>query len=847
MDSANKKTENRGGIGMANCCSETTVKREAIANTQTRGNRLAILRLLIPVLFLCGFSPLLRADNYDTVRTQWVTMQVGTLQTNNPNDPDIVAAVTYTYNNANNAWKSMNTTPGSSYLWSDLTNFSKSATIDSMYSRIEAMAIGYAQPNNPLYGNSSLLQAITYGLDWLNTNYYNPNVVPFDNWWDWEIGDAQELMTTALLIYNQLTPTEIANYTAAIDFFDPNPGYMYTAPGSPEVATGANLTDISLAVVLRGILGKDSAKITAAENALGPVYQYVTTSDGFYVDGSFIQHAYVPYTGGYGSGLFADLSNLFLLLNNSAWPITDPNAGNVYNWASQSFVPLLVHGAMFDMVGGRSISRCSNWDHWNGRGVIASLARLSQGASPTEAAYLQGVVKEQVNEDTSWPGYMYACNAPGTGTAFTSYYAEAPAYDVENIKGIMNNASITAATPLVGNFNFASMERVVHRRTGFTFGLSLNSPKISDLECGLGENLKPWYQGLGATYLYTADLQQYDNSYWATVNPTRLAGVTTDNSTKTLPCNLEPYLSPYSWVGGSVVDGLYGSTGMQFTLNPVTGSSLTGLKSWFWFGNKMVALGAGINSTSSGAVETIVDNRMIDAAGDNALVINGTTEPTTLGWSASLSNVTWAYAAGNVANSGIGYYFPFATGINALRESRTGAWSNINSGGPTATHTQNYLNLAIEHGTAPTSAGYAYVVLPNQTATSMAAYAANPDVTILENSTNAQAVYDANANAYGINIWSASNYTVYNNGNAVLTASNPSSVTAVINGTELDLGVSDPTQLNTGTINFTLGMGASSVISTDPQITVTQLKPTIKFSVNVNGSAGKSYQAKFTM
>ncbi|MHB1698741.1 MAG: polysaccharide lyase 8 family protein [Acidobacteriaceae bacterium] len=804
---------------------------------------IASFRFLTVLLSLCLFCPFLKADNYDTARTQWVGMQVGV--SNNMNDTDVANAVNYVATTANNYWSSMDTASGATYLWSDLSDFSKSSTIDSSFGRLLIMAEAYAQPGNSLQGNSSLASAIVYGLDWLNTNYYNQNTTMFDNWYDWEIGDAKAFMTAALLVYPKLTSTEISNYTAALDHFDPNPAYWYTISGTQETATGANLTDICLAVILRGILGKDSTKITTAESDLDPVFLYVTTGDGFYADGSFLQHSHVSYTGGYGQQLFTDISNLFLLLNTSAWPITDSNAANVWNWVPQSFVPVMFDGGIMDMTEGRYISRCAVWNHNVGQSVVVALMHLANaGASSSEASYLEGLVKEFVTQDTSFVDFRSPCLT--SGNSYTDYYGPLGAYDIAGIKAIMNNSNVTAASQLTGDYSFPGMQRAVQLEPGYGFGLSLFSNNISDFECGNGENLKAWYTGLGATYLYNADLHEYNYNYWPTVNPTRLAGVTTDNSTNTPSCNWNAILNSYNWVGGSDVDGLYGSYGMEFTLAPVTGSSLNGLKSWFMFQNKIVALGAGINSTSSGAVETIVDNRLLNSSGDNAFVVNGTSEPTSIPWSATLSNVNWAYLDGNVTNSGIGYYFPLATSLYALRESRTGTWNAINTSGPTSSRTHDFLSLAFEHGTKPTAAGYAYVVLPNQTTTSMASYATNPDVTILENSTSAQAIYDSSINAYGANFWGTTSHTVYDqNGQALFTTSQHASVTSVQTGNEFDVAIADPTQANTGSINLTIGRAANSLISADPQVTVSQLTPTIQLAVNVDGAAGKSFQAKF--
>src|ERR1035438_8811606 len=89
-----------------------------------------------------------------------------------------------------------------------------------------------------------------------------------------------------------------------------------------------------------------------------------------------------------------------------------------------------------------------------------------------------------------------------------------------------------------------------------------------------------------------------------------------------------------------------------------------------------------------------------------------------------------------------GCYFPGGATVNALRQARTATWSQINSGGTTSSTTKNYLTLWFDHGVKPANASYAYVLLPNYTTAQVSSYAASPEMTILENSTNAQAVKD---------------------------------------------------------------------------------------------------------
>ena len=210
-------------------------------------------------------------------------------------------------------------------------------------------------------------------------------------------------------------------------------------------------------------------------------------------------------------------------------------------------------------------------------------------------------------------------------------------------------------------------------------------------------------------------------------------------------------------------------------------------------------------------------------------------EPTTLGWSATLSGVTWA----NLAATG-GYVFPGGATIKGLRETRTGAWSDINTGDPTATTTNNYATLWFDHGSNPSGASYSYILLPNQTATQTAAYAANPDAVILENTSSAHGVREQTLGITAAHFWQDATHSV-----GLITVDKKSAVLVHEAATQVDVAVSDPTQLNTGVVTVTLARAASAVISSDPQITVLQLSPTIRFTANVNGMLGQSIKASF--
>ncbi|MCY9656781.1 polysaccharide lyase family 8 super-sandwich domain-containing protein [Paenibacillus chondroitinus] len=800
--------------------------------------RFHLILTLLVLIYVNPFAPYAAAasnpaDEFDALRAKMFTYFTGG-NGYDPNDPDISVNIKFKSDAVSNEnltgyWDTMNKAANRSYLWADLQSTTKSSEVSSHFTRLNQMALAYSTIGSPLYHNVNLKNDIVSGLDWAYANRYKESKSEYDNWWDWEIGTPQLVNSTLVLMYEDLTQAQIDNYMRAIDRFVPNPSKR---TASSVVETGANLLDKAYVVSLRGVIGKSSAKITQGRDSMSPAFLYVKSGDGFYEDGSFIQHTYVAYTGGYGDVLLGRMADLMYLLSGSSWSITDPNVANVYRWVDESYKPLIYMGASMDNLKGRGITRQSGNDHTTGRSIILSMLRLAEGAPAEQALKIKRMVKEWISTDTT----------------FANYYTGASMFDMILGKKLMSDGAITPQGKLVGQFQFPGMDRVAQLREHFGLGISMFSPRISAFEYGNGENIKGWFTGVGMTTLYNNDLKQYSDNYWATVNMYRLPGTTTDGSGSGTPVDWKNYANPNTWVGGSSVDQLYGSAGMQFSLSQNTGSPLQGKKSWFMFGDQIVAVGSGIASTDTArTVETIVENRKLNASGDNPLIVDGVTKASGLGWSETINNANWAHLSGNVPGSDIGYYFPGTASITGLRESRSGTWKQINTGGNTDLVTNSYLSLAFHHGKAPANATYAYVVLPGKDAAATASYAANPDIQILENSADAHAVIDSTLHAVGANFWNDVTKTVYANNEPLITSDKKASVTMLEADGEIHIGISDPTKANTGTIQVELNRSAAGVLSLDPGITVTQVSPTIKLSVRTNGASGKTLAAKFSM
>lgn len=771
------------------------------------------VRLLIVLLIASGFSA--RADDYDTLRLKWRDIMVGTGY--NIADPDVASRLTSINGSASSNWAGMNKAVGRLFLWSDLDSTTDSADISSSYSRLRTMALAYATPGCALQGNATMLADLTSALDWMYANRYGSTTAQYGNWWDWEIGTPLQLTDIAVLIYDQLTSTQRSNYMAAVNFQTPTPDM-----------TQANLMWKARVVGVRGCVMKSPTKLVLARDAFSAVFPYVTVGDGFYQDGSFIQHNVHPYTAGYGASELSTMAPMISWLSGSTWAVTDPALANIYQWVYQSYEPIIYQGGAMDFVRGREISRSSSSPQATGHGIMDSILRLAQSAPPADAVRMKSMVKSWAQKDTT-RNFVSGRSLPML----------APARD------LMADASIIPRGELLGHFTFSSMDRVVHLGQGYGFGLSMCSSRIARFESINGENLRGWFTGDGMTTLYNSDLNQYSDNYWPTVDQYRLAGITCDPTHNKLPATSSPLglraqgqssLPTYNWVGGATLGG-FGAAGMQLDGWSVT---LTGKKSWFMFDDEIVCLGAGITSTDGRPIETIVENRKLNSSGNNPFTVNSESKSTALGWTESLTNVAWAHLSGNLPGSDMGYYFPQPSSLKALREARTGSWSDVTQGGSSTPITRNYMRLGFEHGSNPNNAAYQYVILPGRSARRSGQYAEAPQVAVIANDSNVQSAIENTLGITAANFWNDGTRTA-----GIITVDKKASVLVQNDGTFIDVSVSDPTQSNTGTINVQIAASANTLISADSGVSVTQLQPGISMSVNVSGSMGKTFRARF--
>ncbi|GAA0424822.1 lyase [Acrocarpospora corrugata] len=579
---------------------------------------------------------------------------------------------------------------GEGSVWGDLPFPSFMATP----ARLQQMARAFVLPGTGVTGDARLGEAVAAGVDHYRRQVYAAGADPVGNWWHWEIGVPKRLLDAAVLVGDHFGERRSAKLRDAVDYFVPE-RRLGSYRGN---STGANRVDLCLVMLLRAMLRADPEKADLAVAALSPVFPYVEEGDGFYRDGSFIQHTFIPYQGAYGSSLLNGIATIFAVLRGSPWEITDEN---IFETVDRSFAPFIHNGFCMDLVRGRGINRRPFGDHQRGREIAASILLLGEAAEPAVRSRWQGMVKGWAQRNTHEP-MLKAAERDDLG-----FHAR--------LAAVLDDDAIAAVDEPVGHRLLPMSARAVHRRAGWCAGLSMASDRVGHYEHGNGENLRGWHTGSGMLYWWAAGHgDQYSDSFWPTVDPYRLPGTTV--STRRLPDGAGggwgDTCPPGRWVGGAT-DGLYATVGQH--LNGLE-STMEAFKSWFFLDDAVVCLGAGITSEDGVPVETIVDNRRTDAL--------------------LISHEKWAHLDGHA-----GYVFP--PGIKTLRERRTAGLV-----------ARDYVTLWLDHGTDPSSAGYFYVLLPGATQAETRARAEDAAwVNVLANTARQQAVRIPSLGITAANFW----------------------------------------------------------------------------------------------
>lgn len=738
------------------------------------------------------------------------------------------------------------------------------------FKKVLSMCKAYAAEGGALYQNQDMLKDITNILDFLCGSCYTAKSQT-DNWWTWEIGIPKDLIPALILIYDGLTEEQVMAYTETLYFFQPDPfheGVINTASTHGQgyrEAQGANIIDCSTTAVGLGALREDNELVYLGMLASSQTFVIQNVEDsaqivangynsGFYPDGSYLDHIKVPYLGAYGIEFMKGGAKIPSLLAGTPWKYPEQVQDNLESYIVEGFGNGMYQGMMLDCLKGRSVSRPASSNQAAGREAMMIILQIVDSFSQEAKETTLSALKAWLEEDEGFIDSLVG--------------AENMAIK-KKAKEILEDTSIQSNVAPIHK-SYPLMDRAVHRTEDYLFALSMYSERIQNTEIMNDENRFGWHQNNGMTYIYDED-KQYTENYWNTVNPLRLPGTTV------VPVNIgtgKPdgsgfaqggdFCSKESWVGGTSI-GNYGVSGMSFSgeTQGIAGDApvsyapdLKGKKSWFMFDDEIVCLGAGItNKNMELPVETTIENKKLRKDGSNQLLVNGEkteipvkeanvkelVERTADISGTSFEQVNWAHLEGN-QSVGTGYYFPEEnTEIQVRRGQTTGSWKDV--GTFEGESTENYLEMWVDHGQNPENASYSYVLLPETSAEETENYAQAPKVTILENSSEVQAVRHETLKITGINFWQEQ-------GGSIDGITSDKAASVMLQETEqgtVKVSVSDPTMKNKGNVQLTLEEEIADCIQLDENVTCEKAENGAVLTFAMAGTNGAASMAELQL
>ena len=262
---------------------------------------------------------------------------------------------------------------------------------------------------------------------------------------------------------------------------------------------------------------------------------------------------------------------------------------------------------------------------------------------------------------------------------------------------------------------FWQTEHFVFQRPTFYTSVRMFSTRNKNMEEPYNGPGKPTHHRADGTNYLLLKGDEYFN-IWPVYDWQKISG-TTIMQKPTLPSPTEIQKTGLTSFVGAVTDGLYGAVAFDFK-SPH--DFIEAKKSWFFFDEEYVCLGAGINSFKELPVVTTINQCLlrstvkIERNGVQSIVSEG---------SRVLDSIKWVY------HDRVGYIFPSPTTVTLSNQKETGRWSDITDQKniSTATVTENVFKLYVDHGTGISKTdmhgkrlvdslpAYQYIVVPGIT------------------------------------------------------------------------------------------------------------------------------------
>lgn len=234
----------------------------------------------------------------------------------------------------------------------------------------------------------------------------------------------------------------------------------------------------------------------------------------------------------------------------------------------------------------------------------------------------------------------------------------------------------------------------IHKRPAYSFNVRTVSKRTVRTETGNKENLLGSVMPDGSVNL----LRRGDE--YINIMPVwewdKIPGVTARDydTAVTMKKQWGEYGST-SFVGG-VSDSVYGATVYQQEYDEVKAK-----KSYFFFDNEILCLGAGINSHTPQNITTTLNQ----AWSSGKVMVMENNKSVQLRKNAAFKNLQWVW------HDSVAYIFPTAQNVFISNQTQTGNWNNINKNNKGEVKGPVF-KIWLDHGKNPSLATYEYIVVP---------------------------------------------------------------------------------------------------------------------------------------
>ena len=390
--------------------------------------------------------------------------------------------------------------------------------IKVLYAKLLLLCKGYYIKGTKYYNDESVVKFIEKKIEKFREYFYNLNSIEHTNWWQWEIGIPFTMNDIFMLMKGKIKDEIIVENLKTSRYFQPDPRYSGNNPvaihpsGKPlRLSTGGNRVDTVKISLFRGILLGDEDEVKLALESLPEVWEYneKERGEGFYRDGSFIQHEAIPYAGGYGEVLLSGIGEILYVISDSEYTSVVKKVNDLYEIILNSFEPFFYNGSFTDMLSGRGIDRANNSDSVIGHRILNDILVVSSIFENDKCKKLENTVLREITK-YGVEKYLGEEKSPFLYKKLIDLLEK---YRGQEIEKYSNSIKVCN-----------KMTRVMKREEKYAFGIAMHSSTIGNYEAMNGENLKGWYTGDGAYYLYDG-VNDYKD-YWRDVDYYYIPGTT---------------------------------------------------------------------------------------------------------------------------------------------------------------------------------------------------------------------------------------------------------------------------------------------------------------------------------